>query len=407
MKFSLKHYTSLTLGLLISSTPLLASTGVGNGGDIIKCGDKAILLDAYEASKLKLKIDLSDPSVAKPTHRSMVMVAVRKLRKFDMATAAKLEKYALEMVEDLELYAKNPNARGKNFYLGNDIILEIDDSEHVSVPIGCEPDTYQLVSQKTPKHRLEYRYEANLQYWNKLSLQHQAMTILHEAWYRILIENGAKDSRSARYLNGLTSSKHFESYTFPQYLEDLKGSEMQSYWVYNNSTAIRNKFFQIKLKEYKLKFYNDKVCIPDFKFSPSIKKTQNIFNISQRYLNVTAPEFCFKNSRVESFSVTRDFVDQGITLRMPYYLGHLYNSTGDSPRFEFHANGKFKQLKDMNFEVLYKMFYECGRVTTFNPTSETCKGPYIHYPSEIKNPGPVIFDNKDERPVGLSYPDRP
>ena len=56
-------------------------------------------------------------------------------------------------------------------------------------------------------------------------MNQQALTILHEAWYKLLIEEGAEDSRFARHMNVIFASKEKSKPNLLEYLDLLKLSE--------------------------------------------------------------------------------------------------------------------------------------------------------------------------------------
>jgi hypothetical protein len=388
---------------LISSFSFADSSGVGNGGDALICPDKTILLDTYEANKMRLHLDLGPGQ----TWRELVNVAIVRVMKFDQGTGSLLYNYAMEIVNDLELYKINPEARGKSLYIGNDIIAEINDSEHVSIPAGCE--IRQLVNQKVPKFKFEYRYEMNKEIWDKMSIREQSMTVLHEAWYRIMLENGALNSRSARYMNGLTSSAEFEGYSFGQYITELKNTEIKNYQISNVSDAIVNKQIIINLKEHVLEIFPEYACAPKMKVDLSIKKRLHVFDTENRYIkNIIAENFCFKNSKPLRIQIKKSLLDIGVSLRLEHYFAYLDSDSGNNPTLNFHSNGKLKSLSDINIDTLFRMYYVCSGKRVFGKSKrDGCEeGGYIHRDSGITTPRNVEFDS-NEVPIGFKFPDKP
>ena len=129
------NYTFLGIILLTQNTfaNMRMSGGVGNGGDVLICPDrveKVILLDSYEAQKMGLTLDLQDKKLQTQTWRSMINVAVNRLRKKDNYTASLLYTYAMEMVEDFDNYESYP---GRNVYLGNDVNTAIDELSRIHI----------------------------------------------------------------------------------------------------------------------------------------------------------------------------------------------------------------------------------------------------------------------------------
>ena len=398
----------LAIIVSLSSSTFAGSGGVGNGGDAIVCKDSVTLLDSYEAIKLGLTISLENPNLKTQTYRSMVSTAVNRLSKKDKYTAKKLYDYSMEMVNDLELFAMFPNDsgryKGQVMYLGPDAVGEISDSEHRTLPIGCE--LRQLVSQKAPERSRDNRYEVNKVLWDQMSLFDQSMTILHEAWYRIMLEDGAKDSVGARYMNALIASIEFEKDQFSDYLKDLQTTEKKYYVIENRSSLVFDSVFKVDLKESDLRFYENTVCTPNLKVTANIKKLAFITTLHTGLANIKFEDVCFNNSTIESLTLPRNFSGKRINFVMENYLLRTNGVDGNNGVIKFNSNGTFKELLNLEVEALYKMFYICGRgknkVKTFEK-SEGCKGPYLHDQSKVKSPGRVIFD-EDELPINFTFP---
>jgi len=383
-----------------SISSFAASGGAGNGGDVIVCPNRdmrVMLLDYYEAQKMRLTIDLSDPKIHTQTLRSMVNVAVSRLRQKDQYTASLLYDYAMEMVNDFEKFELYPDARGKNVYLGYDIIAEINDSEHVSTPEGCEEHPRQLVSQKAPKFRYEFRYEISKSLWEQMDLLNQSMTILHEAWYRIMLENGATNSRGARYMNALVASKEFESYSFADYLKELKETELQYYVVINKSEAVKTQEIQIDLKNHILEFGSAEVCAPNFIVNLSLKETYSLLNRSQRYVqNIKMTNVCFENSHLTKIELPKNVLNTGYTLRLPFIQLEFDKATNESPALIFHNNGKMSHFEGVQFSSLMEMYYLCNGSRSFDENRGCEAGPFINHETKINDPIDIKFDLREK-----------
>ncbi|MBT4790221.1 MAG: hypothetical protein HON90_01505 [Halobacteriovoraceae bacterium] len=384
------------------SLAVFRSGGAGNGGDAIVCPNKVILLDSYEAEKMHLTIDLTNPKVKVQTWRSMVSTAVKRLESFDEYTASLLYDYAMEMVTDFEKLVLFPSKRGKFVSLGYDIIAAINDSEHVSTPAGCEEHPKQLVSQVVPTGRLSYRYHFDKRLWEQMSLQEQSMTILHEAWYRIMLENGAKTSVATRYINGLVASKEFELYSFQYYIEEIKATELKYYTIRNTSAAIKHTEIKLNLKEHNL--VNDEsstaVCAPGLVLNPSIKETYTILNRRQKYLkNVVFQNVCFENSLLTKVILPVKVPNAKTTLRLPFYQAEFLAATDKNPTMYFHKNGKLKSFSGLRFSKFVEMFYLCDGKESYSD-SQCEKGPFINKDTQITNPLKIEF-NADERPINV------
>lgn len=395
------------LSVVLVSHSFAKSGGVGNGGDAIVCSDYVTLLDSYEAEKLGFTVDLSNPNTPNPSHRSMISVAVNRLSKKDKYTAKKLYDYSMEMVSDLEQFKMFPNSlnkyRGKVMYLAPDAVGEISDSKHRTLPVGCE--LRQLVSQVEPKRTRDNRYEINKNLWDKLSLVDQSMTILHEAWYRIMIEDGAKDSVGARYMNALAASIEFESYKFSDYIKDLQTTEKIHYIVENNSTLVFDSEFKVKLKNSDLEFKDSKVCTSDLNVKANIKKLVFLTTLHRGIADIKFTNVCFNNSIIESLTLPKKFSGKRINFVMENYLIRTNGLNGNTGVIKFNENGTFKELLNLDIAVLYKMFYKCkvnGKKIETLVKSKGCKGPYLHKKSKVMAPKDLIF-NLDEEPVGYEF----
>lgn len=88
-----------------------------------------------------------------------------------------------------------------------------------------------------------------------------------------MIENRARNSRSTRYMNGLVASREFEAYTFGEYIEEVKETELRNFIVINYSQSIKDKLIKVNLKSKPLRVYTDRACVDDIKIDMSIKES--------------------------------------------------------------------------------------------------------------------------------------
>lgn len=391
---------------LLFSTLALASSGAGNGGDALVCqdspdyGDQTILLDTHEAYKRRLTLDLGDAQ----SHRAMVAVAVGRLMKKDVVTAQKLYQYAMEMVNDIELLEQFPESRGQVLYIGNDVVGEINDSLHVTIPIGCE--IRQLVSQKEPKYRFDYRYEINKQLWDQLNVFNQSMTILHEAWYRIMIENDQDDehdSYGARYMNGIVASKEFEDFTFADYIRDIAETELKTYTTFNTSGALVGKQVELDLTS-SLTIEDGLICVKDAPIKAQLKRfgLRGIFQ-GITTLDVKFEKACFKNSKISKLTLPNDVAEKGFLLSMDLYQIKAEKAGAPSVEMIFHPSGKLKTLTNIKTDFIVGFYYDCDGSKIFE-RKEGCSGPYRHYPSQVNSPSQVFFSSIDESPSNVEVP---
>ncbi|MFT6632435.1 MAG: hypothetical protein ACJAS4_002398 [Bacteriovoracaceae bacterium] len=379
------------------------SGGAGNGGDAIVCQEreiKAMLLDSYEARvKRGLTLDLSNKNIEKQTWRSMVNVAVKRLERVDIHTASILYDYAMEMVNDFEKFKMYPGSRGKNVYLGSDVNTRINDSEHISTPADCDPEPLQMVIQIQPQFRLDLRYHFNKTLWDLLTLEDQAMTILHEAWYRIMIENGAITSTATRYMNGLIASKEFEEYTFSEYLQELKETELREYIIINRSEAVKDQEIKIDLQNHLFTFNQNEVCAPNFKVNMSIKEAFTVFNRSQRYLkNIKFKQVCFENSTLTRLVLPEKATTSKVALRLPFYQAYFDGAISETPTISFHPNGKMSKVSGVKISEFMEMYYICDGEVSYTQSQNCEKGPFIDHDTKVKGLTEINFDAA-ERPT--------
>ncbi|MAZ50021.1 MAG: hypothetical protein CME65_15775 [Halobacteriovoraceae bacterium] len=373
------------------------SGGMGNGGDAVICPEKIEMLDSYEAGKLRFNINLNPENLEAPTWRSMVNVAVQRLERFDEVLATKLYDYSMEMVNDFEKFELYPNARGQHVYLGRDVIIEIDDSAHVSLPEGCI--LRQFISQRAPRFRRDFRYEFSLSIWELMDKQEQAMAILHEAWYRIMLENGATDSVAARYMNGLVASEFFDSYTFIDYIEEIKETELKEYIVPNTSEAIKQSEIKLDLKEHIYRAEDGMICAPNFKVQASIKKPYNLRAIirGQDYVtNIQFQDVCFKDSRLRKVVLPVAMVQRERILRLPFAQVYFDEALSETPAMHFNEEGKLSHLTDIRASHLYRMYYECDGARSFDRMAGCESGPYNDRDSVIQNTSVIQFDGDEK-----------
>ncbi len=198
--------------IFLASTAVFAGNvgdRAGNGGDAVVCdgGKTAYLLDYVEANLRGMKVDLGDEN---ESVRALVERQFQVISKFDPERVSnRFQEWARDILADLETLNINSSAPTKTVRMISDVLNDIDDSKEVALPVGCEKRQLVvflgLVSGPT-----EWRspfpedpfYYIHLPTWKVMSNGQKAMTIMHELWYRELIQdNEAEDSRGARYIN--------------------------------------------------------------------------------------------------------------------------------------------------------------------------------------------------------------
>lgn len=354
--------------LMLTNLSAFAGSGALNGGDAVVCKDSVELLDVFEARQMQLTPDFSGHT----NLRDMINHVVQRLKEKDLYVANLLSDYSLEMVDDFELFAREPNARGSNVNLGELEITEINDSIHVAIPMGCK--LIQLVAQRIPQFSLQFRYTINKNLWDRMDVQNQAMTILHEAWYRIMLDHKAKDSTSARFMNALTASSYIEGISFNQYFNDLKRTELKYYMVVNNSSAIRSPFIKINMAKYILNAdeASDQICAPRLIFTSNFMKRG-------RRLKTSFKNVCFSNSRLTSLKLSSTYATKRFDIKMNKFTLKMQGAYVSNPTIFFHKNGKMKSFKGIQVDSLS---FENGKT--------------------YKRPNDLSFDI-NEKPIGNFY----
>jgi hypothetical protein len=337
---------SLLLVLVFTQFSAFAGSGALNGGDAVVCKDSVELLDVFEARQMQLTPDFGENADL----RSMIAHVVSRLKKKDLFSANLLEEYSLEMVSDFELFATNPRARGEHVNLSNVDIAEINDSVHVSIPMGCK--LIQLVAQRLIVRSFQFRYTINKTLWNRMDKVNQAMTILHEAWYRIMLDHDAENSISARFMNALTSSSYIEKISFIQYFKDLQQSEIKYYKVVNSSSSILSGHLKINMAKYELNYdyENDQVCVPRFVFTTNFFKTK--FTKKSKRLKTTFKNVCFTNSRIKRLKLSSKYSQSSFLIEMDKFTLDMDGADIPNPIIHFHNNGKLKSFEGIKIDKL-------------------------------------------------------
>ncbi|MGZ3790382.1 MAG: hypothetical protein ACXVLQ_17755 [Bacteriovorax sp.] len=196
---------------LLSSMPSHAGNDVGNGGNIVTCFNtqgqfKSIeLLDFYEARTMRdIQTDLG------PSNQSLdqvMTILLSRLAERNPTRAAHYQDWYSTFFKDAKL-------------LSGIELIEIPDSHHVAVPVGCK--VQQIVNQRNPEFPEDKRYTINKDLWDMLDGPGKAGLVLHELIYREAIEGGATESTTVRYLNSLLASNHFRNLSQFEYLRFQK-----------------------------------------------------------------------------------------------------------------------------------------------------------------------------------------
>jgi len=187
-------FIKLTIGvvLLITSSAWAKFSGpdvVGNGGDAVVCRDAmgsivaAEVLDLYEARIIHDRESNLDAS-------KTVAEILEDIRINLSMHETSLNKTLKEYTDSFE---------EETLFLDDVELSDIEDSAHIIVPNGCKVE--QVVIQNEPSAFNPKRYTVNNEIWSKFDNLNKAAMTLHEALYRVFLENlTARDSRLVRLI---------------------------------------------------------------------------------------------------------------------------------------------------------------------------------------------------------------
>lgn len=179
-----------------------ANDRVGNGGDVVVCGDNIELLDIYEAKLNNIKLR----SFKNSEHIKMLEELLKTL--FKDINPKKSDVY-------LEFYKNMPQELRM---IPNIHLNDVDDAGVVAIPAGCslEQIVIQLAEDDIPSDGFRYTFNKDL--WDKLDEYNKMALLLHELVYRDAIENKRVGGMVVRSIIGqlLNSNidllKYFTSY---------------------------------------------------------------------------------------------------------------------------------------------------------------------------------------------------
>lgn len=190
--------------LFLLSLSFLTHAGQGgNGGDAVVCPNGvATLLDYSEADFYGRSIKLDGSN-----YREKVFSTIKRLNRASKNLEQLLVLYTNEILNDLDLYylmhgqsLAAINQESKNIIFTLNDLVDIPDSNHSSIPSGCQ--VKQLMIQKAPDNQFQKRYVIDVKILNQLDSTNIAGLVLHEAIYRIGFEiSKHQDSLQSRGLN--------------------------------------------------------------------------------------------------------------------------------------------------------------------------------------------------------------
>ncbi len=217
---------------------------IGNGGDVLICEgiDQIRMLDQHEAERRGIVIQLGAPEL---TVRQKVEVALKRLSRLDPDRASTLSHEAEFLLADAEAFDRDSSARTSHIRFTDDVLSDIDDSEETAIPVGCQKA--QLVIRVRAVVPEDRPFEIHRPFWVRMSSDQRALAVLHEVWYGEALQNGAHDSRFARYLNTWTSSAEFEAIQFKDYASILELGRSSFQIILPFRRNICGKSFQMEL----------------------------------------------------------------------------------------------------------------------------------------------------------------
>jgi len=213
---------SLILFLGVASTTLSAATlaadRVGNGGDILLCGqpdntfvfEHAEMLDHYEARTLRnIQRDMGPPDM--PVMEKVELVLSRLDRFEDRQRAQIYRERAAHFMEEAR-------------FISNIELIDIPDSDHIGIPANCW--IKQIAIQNEPQFPEDPYYVISQDLYDYLDNDGKAGLILHEIVYREALTYGHQNSKNTRYFNSYLSSDRMERLSPAQYAGILDAAKL-------------------------------------------------------------------------------------------------------------------------------------------------------------------------------------
>lgn len=171
---------------------------VGNGGDVIVCGNKVELLDVYEAK-------MSNHTLYRPVGKDYKQMFQDIIQKHLSTLQPKRSARYLTNLNTFESEAQ---------FLPGIELNDVDDGGMVAIPKKCK--LKQIVIQLSDDERPagKPRYTVSLDLWKKLDDFNKAALALHEIFYREAIEHQSSNSMVVRAMIGevLSTTINLEIY---------------------------------------------------------------------------------------------------------------------------------------------------------------------------------------------------
>jgi hypothetical protein len=172
---------------------------VGNGGDVLVCGQGATktyqMLDAYEALEIsKWVYSYPFANTTNKTWQDKVTDIIESRIRPHLPSRA--DKYTLWFKQFM---SETQMVDGTKYKLN-----DIPDSLHLFIPVDCE--LKQIAIQRDPQWGGS-RYTIDETLWSAMDEDQKAVLIMHEIIYREAIEEGQENSIPTRYFNSFLFSK--------------------------------------------------------------------------------------------------------------------------------------------------------------------------------------------------------
>jgi hypothetical protein len=251
MKKTFNQFVSVSLLSLSICSVKLAVAGErgGNGGDGVVCPTETRVLDELEFDEKGLNYISDD---RKP-YRSQVSDVLYNLKQKMPDMASKIEVYAEELLADVDSLKKETRVLENYAYkvalFGKAELLDVNDSEHESVPKNCV--VKQLARHNTKTIGFEKKYTFDLNLFNQLSQKSIASIVLHESIFRFLIENYSDNnafyfekktytSKNARHFHNLISSQELNTLSVSEFLNYLNQLKISYFKVNDDLVKFKN-----------------------------------------------------------------------------------------------------------------------------------------------------------------------
>jgi hypothetical protein len=195
-----------------------AGDRAGNGGDVVVCPEKVVMLDYYEAQKRNIFIKMQGRDI-----REKVYAALERYKRLDTFGYFRMRDITELLVKDIENFEKNKSANQVLTFFTDDQLTDISDSNEITLPRGCYID--QLIISNPTAFTFTKMFTINRAQWEKLNDDQKSLAIIHEVLYWHMYKNGWNDSRFARFINSILNSDLYSNYLLADFINDIDISQ--------------------------------------------------------------------------------------------------------------------------------------------------------------------------------------